>query len=163
MTRALILLLAILAACAPQQIALPEPPAAELPEMPEVAEIPPEEPPAAEEATPQEAPEPAAPESSVEKYETIPVGSGVQCPDGYSFAGGYCVEDACQDKKVKCMVSGNLIKRPDCECWIYLGEPICSIKAAEETRVKSLLCQRKGQAGAICGAYDSNKGHCVLD
>jgi hypothetical protein len=162
MTRALILLLAILAACAPHQTALPEPPAAELPEAPveEAAEIPSEEPPAAEEAPSQEAPEPAAPSG---QYETIPVGSGVKCPAGYLFAGGYCVEDECQGKKVKCLVSGNLIKRPDCECWIYLGEPICSIKAAEETRVKSQLCQRKGQAGAVCGAYDSNKGHCVVD
>lgn len=170
MKRALLLLgiVVVLAACVPQQPAEPELPAVEMLEAPVedvvVEDVPVMLPPSEELPAPETAPvqqEQAAPG----EYATIPVGSGkVQgCPEGYSFAGGYCVEDACQNKQVKCMISGNLIKRPDCECWMYLGEPICSIKAAEETRIKSPLCQRKGQVGGVCGAYDSNRHHCVVD
>ena len=95
--------------------------------------------------------------------QTVPVGGEVQCenPERFTYVGGYCVEDACQNKAVKCMKQGIKIMRPPCECWIYFGEATCSIKAAEETRSKSPLCTRRGQSGSICGAYDSNKGHCV--
>jgi hypothetical protein len=170
MTRALLLLgvLAVLAACVPQP-AVPERPA-EVPQVLPAAVVPaeqalPEEVLVEEEAAAEQLPAPAEPAVQGVTSVAVPVGSGkVQgCPEGYSFAGGYCVEDACQNKQVKCMVSGNLVKRPDCECWMYLGEPICSIKAAEETRIKSPRCARKGQVGGVCGAYDSNRHHCVAD
>ena len=161
----LLTILVVLAACVPQPAVqeFPEevPPAPVEEMVIPSGQVLPEEVAVVEEA-PAAAPLPVTEE---QEYLPVPVGSGkVQgCPEGYSFAGGYCVEDACQNKQVKCMVSGNFVKRPDCECWMYLGEPICSIKAAEETRIKSPRCERKGQVGGICGAYDSNKHHCVAD
>ncbi len=89
--------------------------------------------------------------------------SKVRCanPERYTYIEGYCVENECQDKSVKCIPQGNRIMRPECECWIYYGNAVCSIKGGERTRVKSPLCTRRGQAGRICAAYDSNKRQCV--
>lgn len=84
------------------------------------------------------------------------------CPSGYRFAGGYCVENACQDKRVKCMKQGTLIKRPDCHCTAYLGKFVCGIKGGQKTAVKLPTCTRRGQLNSVCGAYDSNIRRCVL-
>lgn len=83
------------------------------------------------------------------------------CPAGYSYAGGYCIEHACQNRQVKCMRQGNLIKRPDCHCTAYLGKFVCGIKGGERTAVKSPKCTRRGQLNSVCGAYDSNLRRCV--
>jgi len=89
-------------------------------------------------------------------------GSAVRsCPVGYASAGGYCVEKACQNKAVRCMRQGNLVKRPDCVCMTYMGRHMCGIKGGEKTAIKSARCTRRGQMNSICGAYDSNLHRCV--
>jgi len=111
--------------------------------------------------------EPVAPElvpvEPEQVNQTFPVGGEVHCPipERYTFVDGNCVEDECMDKTVTCITQGNKIMRPECECWVYFGEAICSIKGAERTIIESPLCMRRGQSGKICGAYDSNKRHCV--
>jgi hypothetical protein len=84
------------------------------------------------------------------------------CPFNYTFAGGYCVENACQNKAVKCMKQNNRIQRPDCTCSFYLGKPVCGIKGGQKTAVRLPTCLRRGQVGSVCGAYDSNRKQCVL-
>jgi len=84
------------------------------------------------------------------------------CPFNFTFAGGYCVENACQNKAVKCMKQGTFIKRPDCTCSFYLGKPMCGIRGGQKTAVRLPTCLRRGQVGSVCGAYDSNKKQCVL-
>ncbi len=84
------------------------------------------------------------------------------CPAGYSFAGGYCVENACQNPKTKCMKQGTLIKRPDCHCTAYLGKLVCGIKGGQKTAVKMPTCTRRGHLNSVCGAYDSSLKKCVL-
>lgn len=159
-TALIILSFVFLIGCAVQEPAVPE----VVPQEIEVIEETPVPEPVAQEPVSEE---PAEPEPVPVEHEqvnlTVPVGGEVQCPnpERYTYVDGYCVEDACQNKAVKCMVQGNRIMRPECECWIYMGEPICSIMAGEETRINSPLCTRKGHVRQICGAYDSNKGHCV--
>ncbi len=85
----------------------------------------------------------------------------LQCQTGYVSAGDYCVEKACQNKQVKCMVQGNLIKRPDCHCTAYVGKFVCGIKGGERTAVKLSTCTRRGQLNSVCGVYDSNRRRCV--
>lgn len=83
------------------------------------------------------------------------------CPANYTATGDYCVEDVCRIKGVKCMVDGNLVKRPDCVCWIYYGRPMCGIEGDEKVSVKSPNCTRRGQVGKVCGAYDAREKMCV--
>ncbi len=83
------------------------------------------------------------------------------CPEGYLFVANYCIEKACQGKRVKCMKEGNLIKRPDCTCTVYFGKYVCGIKGGERTAVKMSTCTRRGQLNSVCGAYDSKLRKCV--
>jgi hypothetical protein len=90
-------------------------------------------------------------------------GEVTACPRGFLSAGGYCVEQACQNKQVKCLRQGSLIKRPDCHCTGYMGKFVCGIKGGERTAVKLPTCTRRGQLNRVCGSYDSNLRKCVLN
>jgi len=87
----------------------------------------------------------------------------VLCPEGYTYRDNYCVEDACYEPGVKCMVQGNMIKRPDCICWRYIDSILCGIQGAQKTSVISPNCTRQGQINSICGHYDTKLRMCVSE
>jgi hypothetical protein len=83
------------------------------------------------------------------------------CPQGYVSLGGHCVEKACRDTGVKCIIEGNLVKRPDCHCLKQMGRLMCILKGNEKTAAKLPTCIRNGQINSICGAYDTGIRQCV--
>jgi len=93
------------------------------------------------------------------RYDSITGGVSIQCPEGFTLIGNYCVENECQ--KIKCVKEYNFIKRPDCVCVRYLDKVGCGIKGSEETMVKSPLCRRQGQLNKVCGSYNSVLDQCV--
>ncbi len=93
------------------------------------------------------------------RLESVTGGIFVQCPEGFYYSDGFCIENECEN--VKCIKEYNFIKRPDCVCTRYLDKIGCSIKGGEKTMIKSPLCTRQGQLNNVCGSYDSDKGHCV--
>jgi hypothetical protein len=91
-----------------------------------------------------------------------PTGNAVLgCPKNYTFAAGYCVENACKNSAGQCIKQNGRIQRPECTCTAYFGKFMCGIPGGEKTHIKSPLCTRRGSLGRPCGAYDSNLRRCV--
>jgi len=94
-------------------------------------------------------------------FNRITGGVFVECPSGYVYQEGFCVEEACKEPGVKCMKEYNFIKRPDCVCIRYIDKLLCAIKGNEKTGINSALCTRGGQVDKVCGSYDSRKKQCA--
>lgn len=83
------------------------------------------------------------------------------CPKNYTFAAGYCVENACKNSRGQCIKQNGRIQRPECTCTANMGKFVCGIPGGDRTGFKSPLCTRRGNLGKPCGAYDSALRRCV--